>query len=172
MHLLKWALILAAVLSAACGSRPAVTSESLSLTPAQAAKVQLDVRAFAQVVAHDVTQDGPIAWRRHFSDGPSFFMAAEGNMAFPNSEAATSGLQEVARRIKHIELKWVDDLRVDPLTPDLAVFATPWHEVQVDAAGKQVDEAGFFTAIVEYRNGHWQFRDVHWSWPESGPEVH
>ena len=38
MRLLKWALILAA--SAACGSRPPVKSESLSLTPAQAAKVQ------------------------------------------------------------------------------------------------------------------------------------
>ena len=129
MHLLKWTLTLAAVLSAACSSRPAATSESLSLTPAQAARVQADVRAFAQVVAHDVTQDGPEAC-------PSFFMAAEGNMAFPNSEAATTGLQEVARRIKHIELKWGHELRIDPLTPDLAIFATPWHEVQVEAAGR------------------------------------
>lgn len=171
MRLWRWTLILTAVLSAGCGSRPAVTSESLSLTAAQVARVQADVRTFAQVVAHDVTQDGPTVWRRHFSEGPSFFMAAEGHMAFPNSASATTGLQEVARKIKHIELKWGDDLRVDPLTPDLAVMASPWHEVQVDAAGKQVDEAGFFTAIVEYRDGHWQFRDVHWSWPESGPAV-
>jgi hypothetical protein len=93
-------------------------------------------------------------------------------MAFPNSESATAGIQGLARTIKRIELKWGDDLRVDPLTPDLAVMATTWREVQMDAAGKRVDEAGFFTAIAEHREGRWQFRDVHWSWPESGPGVH
>lgn len=179
MRLCQWTLVLAVILSAACGSRPAATrhhgnvatSESLSLTAAQAAAVQADVRTFANIVAHDITEDGPSAWRRHFSDGPSFFMASEGAMAFPNSDSATAGLQNVARRIKHIELKWGDDLRVDPLTVDIAVMAASWREVQVDAAGKRVDEAGFFTGVVEHREGYWKFRDVHWSWPESGPGV-
>ena len=93
-------------------------------------------------------------------------------MAFPNSEAATAGLKDVARAIKHIELKWGDDLRVDPLTPDLAAMATSWHEVQVDPAGKSVNEEGYFTGLTEYREGRWRFRNVHWSWPDSGPVVH
>ena len=164
-----WALIFAAIILAACGSRPAATAGSQSLTAAQAAAVQADVRTFANVVARDITEDGPSAWRRHFSDSPSFFMVAEGAMAFSNSAAATAGIQDLARTIKHIELKWGDDLRVDPLTLDIAVMAASWREVHVDAAGKRVDEAGFFTAIAERRDGQWKFRDVHWSWPESGP---
>jgi hypothetical protein len=67
--------------------------------------------------AHDVTQDGPTAWRRHFADSPSFFMAVNGRLVFPNSAAATAGIQNVARTIKQIELRWGDDLPIDPLAP-------------------------------------------------------
>ena len=31
------------------------------------------VRRFTATVAHDVTQDGPVAWRKHFADSPDFF---------------------------------------------------------------------------------------------------
>lgn len=68
----QYAFILATILAAACGSRRPVPSESPSLTAAQTATVQANVRTFAQAVAHDVTQDGPGAWRKHFSQSPSF----------------------------------------------------------------------------------------------------
>jgi hypothetical protein len=84
-------------------------------------------------------------------------------MVFPTSEAATAGIQEVALQLKHIELAWGDDLRIDPLTPDLAVVASPFHEVQVHADGKRSEEAGFFTGVAERRQGRWQLRDAHWS---------
>jgi len=74
-----------------------------------------------------------------------------------------AGIQNVARTIKHIELRWGDDLRVDPLTPELAVVATSWHEVLVDAAGNSVKQTGFFSGTAEYRDGRWQFRNAHWS---------
>ena len=48
--------------------------------------------------------------------------------------------------IKRIELRWGNDLRVDPLTPDLAVVATSWQEVREDMEGHPVTESGFFTA--------------------------
>ena len=69
----------------------------------------------------------------------------------------TTGIQDFARTILG------RGFAVDPLTPELAVVASPWHEIRVDTAGKHVDETGFFTAITEYRNGHWQFRNAHWS---------
>ncbi|HEX4600379.1 MAG TPA: hypothetical protein VH116_03205, partial [Gemmatimonadales bacterium] len=54
-------------------------------------------------------------------------------------------------------------LRVDPLAPGLAILATSYHEVQVDAQGRRVEEDGFFTGIAEHQTGGWQFRDAHWS---------
>ena len=90
-------------------------------------------------------------------------MAVNGRMAFPNTAAATTGIEGVSKENTHIELKWGDDLRVDPRTPNLAVVAASYHEVQVHAAGNTVNDSGFFTAVAERREGHWQFRDAHWS---------
>lgn len=59
------------------------------MTSAQKHAIEDSVRRFVLDVAHDVSQEGPTAWRRHFADSPSFFMAVNGNLAFPNSESAT-----------------------------------------------------------------------------------
>jgi hypothetical protein len=153
----QWAVPLTLALLLACGSpRPP--------QPAGPA-VESSVRAFAQMVARDVTQDGPIAWRKYFLDSPSFFMAVNGALAFPNGAAAQTALPEVARAIKKIELQWGGDLRVDPLAPGLAVMAASYHEVRLNAGGDRVVESGFFTAVVEQRDGRWQFRNQHWSAP-------
>src|SRR4029077_18948247 len=82
-----------------------------SLTPAQSAAIQSAVKAFAQSVARDVTHDGPLAWHKNLEDSPSFFMAVNGGMAFPDSAAAKAGVDAFAPTIQHIELKWGDDLR-------------------------------------------------------------
>jgi hypothetical protein len=149
MRISRYALLLA-VLAGGCGRSQSPTAEE-------------DVKAFAQDVARDVSTEGPSAWRKHFADTPAFFMAVNGRMAFPNTAAATTGIQGVSKEITQIELKWGDDLRVDPLTSDLAVVAAPYHEVQMHAAGNTVIDNGFFTAVAEKRDGHWQFRDAHWS---------
>ena len=156
----QWSPFLFVFLCVACGSHHDL---SRSLTPPRASAVDRDVSAYANAVAHDVTQEGPAAWRRHFADSPSFFMASEGHLVFPNSASATTGIQDFARTINHMELHWGEDLRVDPLTAEFAVVAAPYHEIRVDTAGNRVDETGFFTAIAEYRNAHWQFRNAHWS---------
>jgi len=154
-------LLFAVLCAAGSGQQPPSTSQSL--TPERAAAIDKDVRAFLATVAHDVTAEGPAAWRKHFADDPAFFMAAEGQLVFPNSASATAGIEQLKRAIKHIELQWGDDLRVDPLTPELAAVATSYHEIRVSSAGNKVDETGFFTAITECRNGSWQFRNAHWS---------
>lgn len=133
------------------------------LTPAHAQAISDSVRAFASAVARDVTRDGPAAWRGVFSDSPAFFMASEGQLVFPTSDAATRGIASLSHVIAHIELTWGDSLRVDPLGPGLAMLAAPWREVRVDSAGHQVDEAGFFTGLAEHRPEGWQLRDAHWS---------
>jgi hypothetical protein len=89
-----------------------------------------------------------------------------GQMAFPNAAAAQQGTRKFAQTIRQIELKW-DDVRVDPLTKDLACVAAAWREIQVDTAGHSVTETGYFTGLAEYREGHWRFRNAHWSSPVS-----
>jgi hypothetical protein len=139
-----------------------------SLTPARRAAVENDVRRFVSNVAHDVTQEGPLAWRRHFSDSPSFFMAVNGQLAFANGHAAAQAIPEIARQYKRIELRWGDDLRLDPLTENLCVVAASYTEVielQPGAEGPRGTQSGFFTGLAEHRNGQWQFRNAHWSQP-------
>ncbi len=139
--------------------------DSSGLTSAQKHTIEDSVRRFALNVARDVSREGPTAWGRHFADSPSFFMAVNGHLVFPNSKSATEGIQSFAHTIQHIELHWGDDIRVDPLTPEFAIVATPWAEVQTDLKGHQVTTSGFFTALAESRNGQWQFRNAHWSEP-------
>ena len=152
---------------AACVLCAAVASPSHSVPPDGAASVDQAVRAFMQTVSHSVTQDGPTAWIKYFDASPAFFMAVNGQMAFPNPAAAQEGTRNFAQTIRHIELNWGDDLRVDPLSKEFAVVAVSWREIQVDIAGHSVTETGYFTGLVEYREGRWQFRDAHWSSPAS-----
>ena len=135
---------------------------SQSITPARAAKVEQDTRQLMQSVARDVTQQGPLAWLKYFEPGPSFFMAVNGQMAFADGTAASEGTQNFSRTIQRIELQW-GDLRVDPLTSEFAVVGAPWREISVDRAGRRIEDAGFFTALAEFRDGRWQFRNAHWS---------
>jgi hypothetical protein len=163
---LRTAFLLVAITfiaSLPCGGAshpPAVTSGG-------AVAVDQAVRAFMQTVSHSVTQDGPLAWIKYFDESPAFFMAVNGQMVFPNAAAAQEGTRKFAQTIRQIELKWGDDLRVDPLTNEYAVVGVSWREVQVDTAGHSVTETGYFTALAEYRDGHWQFRNAHWSAPGS-----
>jgi hypothetical protein len=135
-----------------------------ALTQASRGEVVSAVRSFMQSVARDVTTEGPTAWQKEFADDPAFFMAADGSLAFPDRQAATTGIQALPNIIKKIELHWGDDLRVDVLTPDLAMVAASYHELQTDPQGHQKADNGFFTALVEFTPaGRWQFRNAHWS---------
>jgi len=160
-------LLLAALASAGCSARTSGSAELQSLTPASDAAIDESARTFMHTVAHDVTQEGPLAWLKFFDTGPAFFMAVNGQLVFPNATAAKEGTQNFARTINRIDLTWGNDLRVDPLTAELAVVAASWREIQVDKAGHRIEEAGYFTGLVEYRDGHWRFRDAHWSAPIS-----
>jgi hypothetical protein len=164
-------LLLAAFGSTGCSASLAGSAELQSLTPARAAAIDESARTFMHTVAFDVTKEGPLAWLKFFNTGPEFFMAVNGQLAFPNTAAAKEGTQNFARTMNRIDLTWGDDLRVDPLTAELAVVATSWREIQVDKAGHRTEETGYFTGLAEYRDGRWRFRDIHWSAPVSPPSA-
>ena len=74
-------------------------------------------------------------------------------------------MPEIARVFKHIDLHWGNDLRVDVLTPDLAVMGASYDEVLDYADGHRENVSGYFTGLAELQNGAWRFRDAHWSAP-------
>ncbi len=161
-----WSVLLGIVIFTGSHAR-----SSQSVTPARATTVEHEVRQLMQSVARDVTQQGPLAWLKYLETGPSFFMAVNGQMAFADGTAAREGTQSFSRTIQHIELQW-GELRVDPLTSEFAAVGTPWRETQVDNAGRRIEDAGFFTALVEFRDGRWQFRNAHWSSPAAPSPSH
>jgi len=133
------------------------------LTPERKATVEAGVRSFMADVARDISANGPTAWQKFFVDAPSFFMAAEGQLFFPNGQPMSQWVQGITHFIKTVNLQWGDGLRIDPLTPTLAMVGAPYVEVRTDPQGQQITERGYFTGLAEYRNGRWQFRDAHWS---------
>jgi hypothetical protein len=97
--------LLLAITLAACVPCAAGASHSHSVTPDGTSPVDQAVRAFMQTVSHSVTQDGPMAWIKYFDASPAFFMAVNGQMAFPNSAAAQEGTRKFAQTIHHIEIE-------------------------------------------------------------------
>lgn len=172
MRVRGWALLMPMVGLLGCQGDSFMVHSRTPLTPERRAAVEDGVRRFAATVAHDVTKDGPIAWGKHFEEGPEFFMAVNGKLAFPSGQAAAQALPEVARVYKHIELRWGDDLRVDVLTPELAVTAASYIEDVDYADGHREAASGYFTGVTELRNGQWQFRDAHWSVPLTPTKNH
>lgn len=134
-----------------------------TLTPAHRAAIIDSARGLAQAMVRAVSREGPAAWRRYFAEDAAFFMAAEGHLQFPSSDSASRAISTLARVIRHIEIRWGDGLRVDPLGPGLAMVAAPYFEVRVDAAGQRVEEAGYFTGVAEHYAEGWRFRNAHWS---------
>ncbi len=158
-HTARCIVILGAILSTDCTG----AKTSSRLNPDQSLAITNSVRAFAVTVANDITSRGPLAWRDQFADTPSFFMAANGQLVFANSDAATRGIKELPRSIAHIELRWGDPMLVDPLTPALAMMAASYHEIIVDNAGHRAESSGYFTGLAELGPAGWKFRNAHWS---------
>lgn len=163
MRIWPAALLLAILPIAGCHHHHDLRDAARPLSPQQSAAVKESVQKYMQEVAHDVTQEGPAAWRKHFADSDAFFMADEGRLVFPDYTTAKSAIDNLVVNATQIDLKWGDDLRVDPLTSNFAVVAASYHETRVDKSAQKIDESGFFTATAEFHDGHWQLRDAHWS---------
>jgi hypothetical protein len=163
MRLRTWILVVPVIAAMGCQGQRGTTDTAESLTVAERAAVEQSVRSFMNTVAQDVTQGGPTTWAKEFSVEPNFFMASEGVLVFPSGAAAAQGIPALTQIIKKIELQWGQDLRVDPLTQDLAAVGTTYQEIRTDPQGHELTEKGYFSGVVERSNGKWQFRNAHWS---------
>jgi len=129
----------------------------------EAISVKDSVGQLAAAIARDISKDGPSAWLRYFDDAPPFFMASDGQLVFPDHQAAGKFISGVlVRQIRHIDLKW-NNLRIDSLTPGMALMASDFHEDITDSTGKTIASDGYFTGIAQQTPGAWKLRNAHWS---------
>jgi hypothetical protein len=156
-------LLALTLLLGGCGARGGGATPAGELAAARRAATENGVRAFMHDIAAQVSREGPAAWRGTFADGAEFFMAANGQLVFADGAAAARGIEALTHSLPKIELAFGDDLRVDPLTPTLAVVGSSYSEVQTDEQGQQHSDHGYFTGLAERRDGHWRLRSAHWS---------
>jgi hypothetical protein len=134
-----------------------------SLSDSQSAEVKAAVLKLADLTAKDISTKGPIAWLDYFEDSPGFFMASGGSLALTDYHTADSFIKgTVIKMMPKISLKW-SDIRVDPLTPQIAIMGAGFHEDVTDPSGKITPYDGYFTGTVHHTEKGWKFRDEHWS---------
>lgn len=146
----------------ACGRAPQ------DLDRAHADALRDSARQFAVQIARDLARDGPAAWLRYFERHPSFFMASDGALIFPDNDSAAVFVEGLARTSSAIDLEWID-LRVEPVAPGLAVIASGYHETITDTAGTTIEFGGYVTGLAHHTSDGWRLRDLHWSSPVPPP---
>jgi len=133
------------------------------LSSSQSAEVKADVLKLADSTAKAISTKGPIAWLDYFEDSPGFFMASGGSLALQDYHTADSFIKgKLVKVMPKITLKW-SGIRVDPLTPQIAVMGAGFHEDVTDPTGKITPYDGYFTATVHDTEKGWKFRNEHWS---------
>jgi len=134
-----------------------------SVTTSEATSVKDSVQLLAGNTAKDISTKGPIAWLSYFEDVPDFFMASDGAIAFRDYRSAEVFIKDtLIKQIPRINLKWAN-IRIDPLTPQLATLAADFHEDLTITADKVVPVEGYFTATAHQTSEGWKYLNVHWS---------
>jgi hypothetical protein len=137
-------------------NHPQLTTEQSKLVKDSVFKLTADI-------ATNISTKGPAAWLNYFEDTPGFFMASDGQLAFTDYPSAKAFiLNTLVKSIPHIKLRW-ENLRIDPLTSNLAAMGADFHEDITNAAGNSLPFDGYFTATAHFNGHSWKLRNLHWS---------
>jgi hypothetical protein len=133
------------------------------LSKEQSTLVKDSVAKMAANIATDISAKGAAAWLNYFEDTSGFFMASDGQLAFKDYPSAkTFTLNTLIKSMPHIKLRW-EHIRIDPLTPDLALMGADFHEDITTATGNSLPFDGYFTATAHFNGHNWKLRNLHWS---------
>jgi len=138
-------------------------SDSHSLNLQQTSDVRDSVQLMAASIAHSVSQNGPAAWLQYFENTPGFSMASDGQLVFPGIDTAAHFINNIlVKSMYKINLRW-SNIRVDPLTTQLASISAGFHEDITDSTGKTIPQDGYFTGIAHKTPQGWKLFNAHWS---------
>ena len=150
-------LLLSSILFVSCRANNTV------LNTADIELIKDSARAMTDHLTRDLSDRGPIAWLDYFEDSPEFYMASEGSLTFENYQAAGKFINDtLVKKFVQITLHW-DQLRIDPLSFNLASVASGFREELKDSSGKSIYANGYFSAVAEKSLNGWKLRNAHWS---------
>lgn len=133
------------------------------LTPIEIGSVQGKVNKLMDSIAADVSAKGPGVWLNYLQDTSYFFMADNGQLAFKDYKSAVKFVQDtLVKSMPKVSLKW-SNVRIDPLTDNIASIGAGYHEDVTDTAAKVTALDGYFTATAVQVNDEWKLRNMHWS---------
>jgi hypothetical protein len=124
------------------------------------------LRALEGVPSH-LAEQGPLGWVDLCDDAPDFCMASEGELKFPSHAALREAMAAFGPTVARMRLSWIDP-RVDPLSTDLAGFATGYDELLVLESGEELRFGGHVTGVLRRTPGGWRIARLHWSMRQPG----
>ena len=152
-------LVLTGALVAACAP-----GQDRGLSPDHVHAMRDSVTQFVESIPDGLAAGGPTSWLRFFESTPAFFMASDGQVAFPGYDSAQAFLDVFSRSVSGMELVW-ESLRVEPLAPGAAAVAAAYRESITDTAGATVSFGGYMTGVARNTAGAWRLQSLHWSSP-------
>lgn len=121
------------------------------------------IRRMTANLINDLSVHGPGAWLNYFEESPDFFMVSNGRLAFKDYQSGKTFIEDtLIKYFVKINLQ-LNQLRIDPLTLDLASIGAGFHEELFDSTGKMALADGYLTALVKHTNQGWKFRNLQWS---------
>jgi hypothetical protein len=152
-----WGLFLVLSLLFSCGHRRG------PLTETDSAVIRDSVLHLMTGIGRDLSANGPAVWLNYFDDAPGFFMASDGDLDFPDYNAAKHFiLDTLTKNISGIALNW-SAVRVDPLSRHSAAIVAGFHEVLTSTSGEKIPVEGCFSGTAVLTAHGWKLRNLHWS---------
>ena len=122
-----------------------------------------DVVQMMDSVSKNISSDGPKEWLNYFEKAPSFYMASDGKLVFPNYNAATKFINDtLVNIVSTINLKW-SNINVDVLNDKAAAVRAAFSEDINFKQGNIIKFNGYFTAVIDNTSEGNKFRNLHWS---------
>lgn len=129
--------------------------------PAETAR---GAEAFFTGIPAELAARGPLAWLDLFEDGPAFFMASDGAVAFHDRAEAEIFLADFAPGVSGMRLEWIDP-RLDPLTESIVAVSSSYAETITLSDGTATSFGGHVSGVLRRRGGAWRIQHLHWSSP-------
>ena len=101
-----------------------------------------------------------------YSDDSSFHWVEDGSIAYPTKAALATAIEGLYGAVESAHLT-VDEIRVLPLTDELAWLTARWEQEMTLTGGQALSYGGATTILLRRENGRWTFLAGHNSTPRA-----
>jgi hypothetical protein len=103
----------------------------------------------------DIKREGLTAEFRYLDSSSEFFWVPPGYQSSISYDSVISIFKTNAPLFKSIDISW-EELQINPLTKELAVYTGKLRSISIDTSGKVFDSKLVETGLLIRRNGGWK----------------